>query len=150
MANKGKKTRVQAIRNPGDIKTIRELLKNQPRNLAIFTLGINSALRASDLLAIRVSQIRDVHPGGYFQVLEKKTGKLREVTLNRSSHKAIREYMQYRRETSDDTPLFLSREGASKRLTVRHLNWLVKSWCARINLSGCSFALSLTHPFAKY
>ena len=150
MANKGKKTRVQAIRNPGDIKTIRELLKNQPRNLAMFTLGINSALRASDLLAIRVSQIRDIHPGGYFQVMEKKTGKLREVTLNRSSHKAIREYMQGRRETSEDAPLFLSREGASKRLTVRHLNWLVKSWCARINLPGRYGSHSLRKTFGYH
>ena len=54
MANKGRKTRVQAIRNPDDINTIRALLKDQPRNLAIFTLGINSALRASDLLAVKL------------------------------------------------------------------------------------------------
>ena len=77
MANKGRKTRVQAIRNSSDIETIRHLLRDQPRNLAMFTLGINSALRASDLVAIRLSQIIELPPGGHFRVFEKKTGKPR-------------------------------------------------------------------------
>jgi len=141
---------VQAIRNPDDIKTIRALLKDQPRNLAIFTLGINSALRASDLLAVKVFQVTGIHPGGHFRVFEKKTGKPREVTLNWASHRAVLEYLGVRRETNPDAPLFLSREGAASALTVRHLNHLVKSWCARINLPGRYGSHSLRKTFGYH
>ncbi len=41
------------------------MLKDNPRDLLLFTMGINNGLRISDLLKLRVSDVRDVKPGGY-------------------------------------------------------------------------------------
>ena len=50
---KGDIIKVSPIRKKEHIEAIKKLLKDQPRNLALFTFGINTALRASDILQIR-------------------------------------------------------------------------------------------------
>jgi len=55
---KGSIIKVEPIRSSNDIGKIKKLLQNKPRNLAIFILGINTNLRASDLLRIKAGQVR--------------------------------------------------------------------------------------------
>lgn len=76
---RGDVIRVEPIRLVGDIERIKLLLKSNPRNLALFTLGINTNLRASDLVRLTVGQVRDLHVGQEFTLREKKTGKLGPV-----------------------------------------------------------------------
>ena len=54
---------------------MKKLLATSPRNLALFTLGINTALRASDLLAISYGDVKNLKAGEFFHIREKKTGK---------------------------------------------------------------------------
>lgn len=64
---------VEPIRNKKEIKKVEEFLATQSqRNLLLFTLGINSGLRISDMLALNVG---DVRKKAYIQLVEKKTGK---------------------------------------------------------------------------
>lgn len=51
---KGAKIKVEPIRSLDDIQLIRRMLQEKPRDLALFTIGINTNLRASDLLRLRV------------------------------------------------------------------------------------------------
>jgi len=50
---KGDMIRVQPITNIKNLKAIKKLLADKPRDLALFTVGINTNLRASDLLQIK-------------------------------------------------------------------------------------------------
>lgn len=59
----GSNIKVDPIRSKRDIATIKRMLADRPRDLALFTLGINTNLRASDLLSIKVGQVRDLKPG---------------------------------------------------------------------------------------
>lgn len=147
MANLGRITRVEPIRSPGGISSIKKLLSNSPRNLAIFTLGINTALRASDLLRIRLCDVEHLSPGEHFTIREKKTGKARQVTLNRASHEALKEYLKFRRKTIAEAPLFLSRKGGHDAITVRHLNRMVQSWTRKCSLKGRYGSHSLRKTF---
>jgi hypothetical protein len=45
--------------------------RGDPRNLAIFTLGINSALRGVDILRLKIEQVQDLKPGNSFDIREK-------------------------------------------------------------------------------
>ena len=128
MSNLGRLTRVEPIRSPNAISSIKKHLKSSPRNLALFTLGVNTALRASDLLRIKLSDIQHLRAGEQFTIKEKKTGKTKQVTLNKASFRAIRSYLKVRRKTAPDAPLFLSRKGAAKAISVWQLNHLVKKW----------------------
>ncbi len=54
---KGSSIKVEPIRELRDIRSIKKLLADNPRNLCLFTLGINTNLRASDLLSITVGHM---------------------------------------------------------------------------------------------
>lgn len=129
---KGSVIRVDPIRAMKDIKSIRKLLAGQSRNLALFTLGINTNLRASDILAIKAGQVRSLKPMDEVEIRERKTGKLRRITLN----KAVVETTNMLLATfpyHNDELLFRGQRGP---LTVPSFSRLVKSWCSAINLQG--------------
>lgn len=132
---KGDTTRVDPIRSEKDIRTIKKLLADRPRDLAIFTLGINTNLRASDLTRITVGQVRYLQPGAHFTIREQKTGKERRVTINKAVYEAIHGLLKSLSNAEDTSPLFQSRKG-SQKLCVPYLNALVKGWCRAVNLKG--------------
>ncbi len=124
---------VAPIKELKDIKAIKKLLADKPRDLCLFVMGINTNLRAIDLLSITVGQMATLQPGEEFTLKEKKTGKDRRITMNKAVHTAIQQYLDAI-PTDDDAFLFRSQRGAV--LTVPSLSRLVKSWCKLINLKG--------------
>ena len=76
----------------------------------------------------RLCDVQYLKPGETFTIREKKTRKKRPVALNEATYEAIQNYLRVRPETSPDAPLFLSRTGHEKALTVSSLNALVKKW----------------------
>lgn len=133
---KGDTIKVEPIRTLKDIKAIKRLLSDKPRDLAIFTLGINTNLRASDLLQITVGMVRNLKPEDHFSIREQKTGKDKNITINKTVYEAIRDLLElYSPNATDNALLFQSRKGG-KALCVPYLNGLVKSWCSEINLTG--------------
>jgi len=132
---RGDNITVEPIRSEKDIKNIKKLLSDNPRDLAIFSLGINTNLRASDLLKITVGQVRNVPVGEHFTIREKKTGKDKSITINKTVHDALQGLLKTMPMAGDDDFLFQSRKG-KKALCVPYLNSLVKRWCKDINLKG--------------
>ena len=64
---------VEPIRDSNKVQEIANYLKRySKRNYIMFILGINSGLRISDILNLRV---RDVKGKDYISIREKKTGK---------------------------------------------------------------------------
>ena len=104
----------------------------QPLDYALFVIGINTNLRASDLLRIKVGQVRDLKPNDEIVLNEQKTRKERRITLNRACISAIQRLLSSR-EYSDKDYLFIGQRG---RLTVPTVNAKVKSWCRALNLKG--------------
>jgi len=129
---KGSKIKVEPIKRKKDIESIKKLLSDNPRNSALFTIGINTNLRASDLLRITAGDVRGLKAGDSIEIKEKKTGKFRRVTLNKASIQAIQTLLASR-AYDDDDPLFLGQRGP---LNVPSVHRLVKSWCRDINLKG--------------
>ena len=72
---KGSQIKVDPIKKLKDIKAIKKILVNKPRDFALFTIGINTNLRASDLLRFKVGQVSDLKAGDVVEIKEKKTGK---------------------------------------------------------------------------
>jgi integrase len=126
---------VHPIKTIEDIKFIEQrVVADKPRDHAIFVFGINSNLRASDLVRIKVGEVRYLNPGDNFQLSEQKTGKKRFVTVNNKMHAAIQPLLK---DLSDDQYLFASAKfGGTQPLTVAYLNRLVKGWCRQAKLRG--------------
>jgi integrase len=126
---KGSSVTVEPIRSTKNIKAIKKMLAGNSRDLCIFILGINTNLRASDILNLRV---HDVLGKDELVLKEKKTGKARRITLNDAVKKAIKNLLESR-EYKEDNYLFLGLRGP---LTVPTLSRMVKDWCQEINLKG--------------
>lgn len=104
---------VQPIRDRKKIDQIKKLLKAQNhRDYVLFVLGINSGLRVSDLLNLKVSDVRDEQGEIKDRVTlrEKKTGKAKDFPIGKTSQKALKEYFSSC-TLVDDQPLFPSRKG---------------------------------------
>jgi integrase len=129
--------KVEPIRSVRDIRSIKKLLAASPREFAIFCTGINSNLRASDILQLTVGHARTLKAGGEIVVVEKKTKKERRITANEEMASALRLLVDHRLETegalSDADPLFVGQRGPIRVPTVSRL---VKEWCAAVNLTG--------------
>ncbi len=88
---------VEPIRDRKKITQIKNLLRGQEcyRDLLLFVVGINTALRISDLLELQVGHFVDEqgHIRQRFWIKEKKRGKRQEVVINESIREVLKEYL---------------------------------------------------------
>ena len=87
---------VEPIRDLKKVEAMKRYLKgNNTRDYALFVVGLNLALRISDLLSLQWEDLLD--PIGKFKairIIEGKTKKRRRIHLNKECKKALREYMK--------------------------------------------------------
>jgi len=140
---KGSIITVDPIKSLKKIQEIKNLLKNHPRNYAIFILGINTNLRASDLVKITAGQVRYLKPMDILFIREQKTKKLRRINLNKSCIEAIQNLLM-RTDLEDYDILFKGIRGSLKPTSI---NALVKSWCKTVNLKDNYGAHTLRKTF---
>lgn len=131
---KGSAIKVEPIRDKNTIMMIKKNLQNQPRNLCLFTLGINTAYRAGELLSLRVSDVADVQVGESLEIKQSKTNEYRRATLNRTAYHALQSWLKVHPDLSPDAPLFVSARGGV--ISVSYVSQLVKRWCKDAGLTG--------------
>lgn len=89
----------EPIRDREALKKFRDYYKTQkpnPRNYALVVLGLNTALRISDILNLTYDMV--YHNGEvrkHIVVKERKTGKLNHILLNQEIRKALQFYHSY-------------------------------------------------------
>jgi integrase len=82
---------VQPIREKNKIEELKILLKNQSyRDWFLFVLGINTGLRISDLITLRVSDLKKSH----ITIQEKKTQKVKRFKINAELQTYINSYIK--------------------------------------------------------
>jgi integrase len=106
---------VQPIRERRQIEAMKRQLKGNEyglRDVCLFTLGINSGLRVSDLLKLTVGHVVDDKgkPLDRITLREQKTGKAKSFPISATAAKAISEYLATRPSADSSDPLFLSRK----------------------------------------
>ena len=125
--------KVEPIINMKDIKSIKKLLVDRPRDRLLFVLGINSGLRVQDLLALKISDVRTYSIGDRVSIKEKKTGKENVFIMNKEIKTALDDYLRCAKR-QDDHYLFKSRKGQNYPLTTYAVTMMVQRWCDEINL----------------
>ena len=88
---------VEPIRDRKKIAQIRNLLRGQRRfrDLLLFVVGINTALRISDLLKLSIGDFVDEQGRmrERFWIREEKRGKRQEIVINDSIRETLQEYL---------------------------------------------------------
>ena len=82
---------VEPIRQKSDIEKIKNVLKKQSnRNYLLFILGINTGLRISDLLKLKVADVKDKE---YVELREQKTNKYKKFPITKYLKEYIKNYL---------------------------------------------------------
>jgi integrase len=118
---------VQPIRDLKAIRRIKRHLQDKPRDLLLFTLGINNGLRIGDLLRLKVGDVKDLQPGETFRIIEEKTGKPNILMINKEVRRVLAVYLDALKP-DDEHFLFKSRKGENRALDRSYVNSLVKKW----------------------
>lgn len=133
---KGSSIKVEPIRSLQDIARLKALLSESPRDLCLFTLGINTALRANELVAIQICQVAHLQAGDDLLIKQSKNKKYRSITINENAYVAIQLCLASHPKRYDaGSPLFYSntRKGALRSNTVSKY---MKQWCTLLKLDG--------------
>ena len=128
--------KVDPITDPKDIKRIKKLLSQHPRNRLLFIMGINTGLRVQDLLALRVETVENAAVGDRIAIREKKTGKENVLIINNEIHQALHAYLNFRKNRVRGEFLFKSRKYYNSPLTTYAVTHYVQNWCDEIKLQG--------------
>ena len=116
---KGTSIKVQPIRSRHDIQAIKALLNNQPRNLAIFTLGINTAFRACELLSLTIGDVAHLKEGDLLEIKQSKNQQYRAATVNGVTVAALHHWLCSHPKRHDETaPLFLTPSPTPTKLSL--------------------------------
>lgn len=82
---------VEPIRDKNKIETVKRILKEKgSRDYLLFLLGINSGLRISDILKLKVSDVKNKK---YIELYEQKTGKYKRFPITYSYKSALEDFI---------------------------------------------------------
>ena len=136
---------VQPIRDKNKIEEIKSYLKqNGSRDLLLFTMGINTGLRISDLLKLKVIDVRNK---SHVEIKEQKTGKIKRFPLLGNLQSMIEEYVRGR---LDNEYLFRSREGANKPITRVMAYLIINEACQKAEITDSIGTHTLRKTFGNH
>lgn len=134
---------------------LKEFLGNagKTKELALFCFGIDSMLRASDLLKLTVEDVLDFKGRAKtaIQIKQKKTGQSHQVRIGKSATKAIEDLIRKERKFESDY-LFVAdderlKSGLRKTpMTREHYSRLIKEWCKFLHLDPRDYS---THSIRR-
>ena len=130
---------VEPIRDLNRVQRIKGNLKRKknPRDLLLFTAGINLGLRISDLLSLKVGDVKD-HKGDirdFIYITEQKTKKQRKIALNDGVREALQIYFNKTGVYDLDRYLFISEKSKKNRPLTRVRAWqLINEWCRKVGI----------------
>jgi len=120
--------------------------KGRTRDLALFNLAIDSKLRASDLLKIRVS---DISSGGQVNsramISQQKTSRPVRFEITTRTRKSIETWIEARGLIPSNY-LFPSRLHCSPHLSLRQYSRIVECWASEIGLDPATYG---THSLRR-
>ncbi|AWZ50016.1 site-specific integrase (plasmid) [Clostridiaceae bacterium 14S0207] len=112
---------VEPIRDTQKVRDIQEYLKRiDSRNYILFITGVYTGLRISDILRLKVKDVKDKR---FIYIREKKTSKQNIIEINKLLEK---EYKWYCSDKELDEYLIKSREGVNKAITRQQAYKIIK------------------------
>lgn len=125
---------VQPIREQEKIEEMKsELRKNGTRDYLIFYMGINTGLRISDIIKLKVSDIlnNDKTVKTHIDIVEEKTNKKKRFKLNNG---LVEELKQFTKDMEFEEYIFKSRKGKNNPITRVQAYRILTSAAQKIGL----------------
>ena len=131
--------------------------KNEIRNYALFCVGINTALRISDLLKLRWKDVYDFKSHSFkrhLQIREQKTKKRNEIFLNKEAVKALKKlFAHFNRDNapiSENSFIFVGRKNTGKPLSRSQAYRIISGAAKVLKIAGNIGCHSLRKTFGYF
>ncbi|HHT7227338.1 TPA: site-specific integrase [Bacillus cereus] len=136
---------VQPIRDPEQIQQIKEYLKEKnARNYILFVMGINTGLRISDILKLKVGDVQ----GSHISMREMKTGKQKRIQITPSLKRELKWFNEGREV---EEYLLKSRKGKNRPIGRSMAYKILKSTAAEFGLGEIgTHTLRKTYGYHMY
>lgn len=127
----------EPIRNKQELHDLAEYFRSRGefRNYALFILGIYTALRISDLLQLKWTDVYDESRERFrtrISLVEQKTGKYKEVALNEQAIYALQIYFPHRKGTY----IFASRSNLNRPITRTQAWRIIRDAVTAVGATG--------------
>lgn len=117
------------------------------RNTALVQLMLQTGLRVGEVAALGYGDIHLAARSGWVKVRTGKGLKFRQIPLNVTARRTLREYLDTLETLSDDSPIFLSKR--KTRLSVRAVQNVITELARRAQINRISVSThTLRHTFA--
>lgn len=143
------------IRHKEDINTMKKyfLNKRNYRDYALFVMGINSALRISDIINIQWRDVYDFERQKFKEhlyVQEQKTGKITCIAINESCRKALSLLIEQKKHHRQDDYIFYSGDNAKVHISRNRAWHIIKKAADDNKLDGNISCHSLRKTFGYH
>lgn len=137
--------RVEPIRSVKKINDLKKYLigSGNMRNYTLIVLGLNSALRISDMLSLTWEDVFDFEENQFkthVYIKEKKTGKVKKFLLNKNAVESLSRLKKKLRYINAQEYIFKSREGQNRPITRYMAIKIIKGACEAVGIKehiGC-------------
>lgn len=147
----------QPIRNPEKLHDFKEYyLTRKPhiRNYTLCIIGLNTALRISDILRLKWEDVYDLttqKPLSHILVLEQKTGKINQIAINHTVEDALNEYFSHcQAAPSQKDYLFQSRKGLNRPIGRSQAFRIIREAAEAVDIGKHISCHSLRKTFGYY
>lgn len=144
------------IKNKRELTMFRNYYKNiqyHPRNYALIVLGLNSALRISDILSLRWRDVYlDSHRGyrTHLYITEMKTGKENVIAINKALQEALEFYRKSLRHFDRNQYIFESQKTPHGKISRSQAFRIIKKAAAYCGLGEKISCHSLRKTFGYH
>lgn len=149
----------EPIKKTRDLENIKNYYKDirpNPRNELLIILGLNTALRISDILTLRWQEVYDFDQKDYknhINIVEQKTGKTTQIYINNNVLEALHNYKSYlkqkKRVIKSESFLFTH---SNKNIAISRVQAfrIIKQAADYYNISGVISCHSLRKTFGYH
>ncbi|MFD3446171.1 tyrosine-type recombinase/integrase [Microbacteriaceae bacterium 4G12] len=130
----------QPIQSEQQIQRIKHILaQSSKRDALLFVLSVNSGLKVSEILQLKVDDVLDENGKVRHSVLfyNEKTKKHKWFAANLELQEAIYDYMQERQQYKGNEPLLKSQKGSGP-ITRQHAWFILNKAAKEVGLDGMS------------
>lgn len=147
----------QPIRNQEDLQGFKEYyLKEKPciRNYVLCIMGLNTALRISDILQLKWKDVYDFSRNAllsHITVTEQKTGKINRIAVNNTLTEALMQLsVSHRNPPKSQDYLFQSRKGKNCPLSRSQAFRIIREAACRTGMEQSVSCHSLRKTFGYH
>lgn len=151
----------QPVKNGEDLERLKSYYLTghpNPRNQLLIILGLNTALRISDILSLKWKYVYCPEEQGWRRHIflqEQKTGKNSEIYINESVRQALEAYFHFLRERTGSEPeqeqyLFAGRTSQNRPITRVQAFRLIRNAARECRIPGVISCHSLRKTFGYH